>query len=792
MWLVKKFNDLKIGIKLLMAFLVVGVIAISAIGYVGYSTAKESLSKESFNKLTAVREIKGSQIEDYFQQIRNQAETFSEDRTVVEAMKELKKGFHSIDRELRVTDAKMADMDSNLKQFYENSFLPKLNQNLETKASVEAYWPTDKDSRTLQYYYISTNSNAQGEKLKLDYANDGSSYSRAHAKYHPIIRNYLEKFGYYDVFLIDPDTGHIVYTVFKEVDFTTSLLTGPYKNTNLAQAFLAAKASGKKEFVKLEDFVPYHPSYNAPASFIASPIYDGNQLIGVLAFQMPLDKINNVMTSNKEWKNIGLGESGECYLVGGDYKLRSQSRFLLEDPEGYFKTLEKVGVPKETIASIKSIGSAIGIQSIKTQASEAALKGETGDKIIPDYRNVPVLSAYKPLKIPDVNWAILSEIDRDEAFKPIASLFKQVLFWAVVMMVIIFFMAMGFAKLITNPINQALSISTKLAEGDLTVEISDYSKDEMGQLLESMKSMVESLRNIVQQIKTAADNVASGSHELSATSEQLSQGSTEQAASGEEAASSMEEMSSNIKQNADNARQTETIATKAAEDAQKGGEAVSQTVEAMKTISGKISIIEEIARQTNMLALNAAIEAARAGEHGKGFAVVAAEVRKLAERSQEAASEINTLSSSSVKVAEEAGLLLNEMVPNIKRTADLVQEINAASQEQNTGADQINKALQQLDQVIQQNASASEEMAATAEELSSQAEQMKDTIDFFKLSNEAMKTSTTTSGYSKVTQNKKQSIRAEKLIRPEKSHHSKGAVINLDNSKYEEEDFIKF
>jgi methyl-accepting chemotaxis protein len=277
------------------------------------------------------------------------------------------------------------------------------------------------------------------------------------------------------------------------------------------------------------------------------------------------------------------------------------------------------------------------------------------------------------------------------------------------------------------------AVADKIANGDLTVEPVPLSDKDM--LGIALVSMVERLRGVVADAMAASQNVSAGSQQLSSGSEQLSQGASEQAAAAEEASASMEEMASNIKQNADNAAQTEKIARQSSKDAEASGEAVNRAVAAMRTIAEKISIVQEIARQTDLLALNAAVEAARAGEHGKGFAVVASEVRKLAERSQSAAAEISGLSAQTVEVATEAGAMIGRLVPDIRKTAELVSEISAACREQDIGASQINEAIQQLDTVTQQNAGASEEMSATSEELAAQAEELQSSIAFFKVDN---------------------------------------------------------
>ena len=498
---------MKIGSKLAITFFLIAFLSMMVIGFISYFRAKHALQKQSFDKLTAFRELKAGQIEDYFQLIKDQIITMAENPMVINAMKEFEEGFNLIESEVKYSEEEFNQIKKRGDEYITTEYLPRLNKNIVTKANLEEEVDYNKTSVILTDLYYVSNPNKIGEKDKLVKAGVNSSYTKTHEKYHDIFKSFAEKFGFYDVFLIDSKTGNIVYTVYKEVDYATSLVNGPFKNTNLASAFNVVKKQNKKNFVHQVDFAPYHPSYNAHSAFIACSIFEGDKEIGVLAFQMPIDKINDIMTNKQNWKNVGLGNTGETYIVGEDFTIRNQSRFLLEDSTNYFKMLNDINEDKKVIEKIKNYKSSIGLQTVNTLGTKEALAGITETKIFPDYRGVSVLSAYKPLKIADMHWVLMSEIDEEEAFEQVTKLRHNILVGFLGLLVVVFAVSYFMSRAITKPLNELTKEALELADGNLDVEIKLGTQDEIGILAQSFKKMQVSISKLIHDLQDINHNL---------------------------------------------------------------------------------------------------------------------------------------------------------------------------------------------------------------------------------------------------------------------------------------------
>jgi methyl-accepting chemotaxis protein len=766
----KVLIKMKMKTKFILSVVFVGIISVllasAMVGWTSTESGKQALEKSAKEQLIAIREIKKAQIEDYFHFIEDQVTTFSNDRMIIDAMKEFSLAFNSYIGEQDLS-GHINNIDVSAYYYDEfNTQYAELNEG-NTLDINQLISGLDDEALALQHKYIQTNPHPLGAKDELLDAGGNSRYEFVHKKYHAHIRDYLQKFGYYDIFLVDSNTGDIVYSVSKALDYATSLIDGPYADSGIAEAFKGANALNENDSFVLTDFKPYSPSYESPASFIASPIYDNGVKQGVLIFQMPVDKINEIMTYNQQWAASGLGKSGETYLVGSDKTMRSIGRFIIDDRESYLSLLNDTGYSKDLITTISNKGTTIGLQSVDTKGVNAALNGQTGFEIFPDYRGVSVLSAYSPIQIAGLKWVIMSEIDEVEAFAPVQTLINNVKYFALVSVLIIAGIAIIMGLLLGQVVSKPLLRMRKMKDavtdcvndiaggaGDLTFRLDDSEKDEFSDMATAINSFVETMQAVIREVVNAASKVASASEDLLKIVANTNEGVERQYKETEQLATTMNEMISTAQDVASNASGAALSANEADEKAKNGLNIVTATVDSINLLASEVEktsdeisllendsqsigsvldVIRDIAEQTNLLALNAAIEAARAGEQGRGFAVVADEVRTLASRTQSSTQEIQQMIENLQNRTRHANQMMQNSCSNAKKSVTNAAEAGAALQA-------ISEAISNIDLLNTQIATAAEEQTAAAEEINKTVVSLSDIESDTATSSEYIKT----------------------------------------------------
>jgi class 3 adenylate cyclase len=488
-------NRLSVRSKLVLMLLLVSLLSTVVVGLIAWWNSRAALTATLFNELLITRKATAEELRTYFADQRQQILTLSEDGDVVEAMVRFNRAYRQLETTLIAEEWEQA-----LESYYTTQFLPRLFENLPGQADYELYRPNSQAARYLQYQYIVNNPHPVGEKLLLTAAEDGSEYSTVHARYHPDLVALARRFGYYDILLINLNTADIVYTTSKEVDYATNLNNGPYRNSNLAavvQAIINNPAPGSVELV---DFDLYRPSYAAPAAFWAAPIFNGSHPIGVLAVQMSSAGINQITTHNQSWQQAGLGQSGETYVVGSDLLLRSDSRFLIENPQGYAAFLRERGIPERTVNLVEWLGTTVLLQRVASPADEAAVQGQEDTRLADDYRGVPALVSYEPFTVETLQWGLVAKMDQTEAFQPIYDLQNQLLIAAVLVITLLAFAAIAIAHFFVHPINRLAENARKASAGDYNLNPGFSTHDEVGQLAKMVEVMAGQLQKQDQQL----------------------------------------------------------------------------------------------------------------------------------------------------------------------------------------------------------------------------------------------------------------------------------------------------
>ncbi|MGH1486321.1 MAG: methyl-accepting chemotaxis protein [Cellvibrionaceae bacterium] len=712
------------------------------IGYTATQQSEKALTKASTKELIAVAGLTGEAIEAYLDEIKNQVQVMSSDPTIIEHTYVLRQSFFGYSEDAEGLPEASIQRDA-VNNYYKNEFGKRYEQiNGEKTNTDQILNSIDENTIALQYNYIAANKNPLGSKEILDSIKDTTLYSETHAALHPHTRKFLNHFGFYDIFIADAETGHIIYSVFKELDYATSLIDGPYADSAIGDAFRKAAAANDVESVFLTDFDQYTPSYEAAASFISSPIYSGKEKIGVLIFQMPVDKINAEMTHHSNWLDMGLGNSGESIIVGQDKTLRSISRGLIENKDNFLKLLKTNNLASDAaINRIDQLNSNMLLQVIDNPAVDAALNGEKGEVRYTKFTGKEVVSAYRPLEILGQRWALLAEMDMEEVTEAQKELVSSITFISIAVSVITIVLSVIatslFARTIVSPIRKTIGMMQDLSEGDgdLTARLSSGTNDELSQLANYFNQFVEKIQSMMIKIEQEALKLGSSASVMAEASTENKMGAEKQQHSTQAVSHSMSEMSIAAHEVAESASSAEQAATAASTTATEGAQVVESTTNSIASLASNVKdavtiiqqlettsenigsvvgVINSIAEQTNLLALNAAIEAARAGEQGRGFAVVADEVRALASRTQESTLEINS-------IIEELQQNANSAVTIMNTGNDAV---NTCVQDAEKAKEALHSILQQITDITNMNL----RIATSAEEQSAVGETMKENI----------------------------------------------------------------
>lgn len=490
-----QLNRFSIRTKLIVMLLAVSMTSMLASTFICSNAGQQILEQRVYNQLTSLRGITATQIERHYKFLVAHTQTLSDNVMFINAMKEFKQAFD----ELATVNIPPA-YDDKIDAFYRNEFVPRLKKSVDAEPFPETFIPKTNAARYIQYHYLANNPYPIGEKYKLDDPKDGSNYSRVNARYNSKFANIAERFGYYDMFLLDLN-GNVVYLFSNEGDIGTNLLLGPVADSNLVQAFRDCRRSNSTAYVKIVDFQPYIYSYNQPSAFIASPIFDGPQMIGVLAFQIPADRVSDIINGYQEWKQNGLGDTGETYLVGSDGLMRSKSRFLIEDKDKFTKSLRETGLPESSIKKIRALDTTILLLPVDVDGVKQALFGKSVLQRNRNYRGKEVLGAYQPVEIDGLRWAIAAEMATSEAFAPIGTFQRQVVIGATLIVVMVTLVAMWLARLFVKPIDRLIDSTKKLDSGDGKRIVESGTRDEFNDLASSINDKVYTLRGQIQQLE---------------------------------------------------------------------------------------------------------------------------------------------------------------------------------------------------------------------------------------------------------------------------------------------------